>query len=145
MPDSYDAAMNYINATKVDEDEFLRYRITERFNQILRDVYSANSEKAEQYIPSAITDTNEMTGFMLELLDQVKSGKVEIETPMDAVALMMNKMGVSKQEIADVFGELPDDGNSISENMVHGIMDRFGIRDDELSEIRTRYGIAKKT
>ena len=99
MSDGYSEAMNYINETKVDEDEFLRYRITERFNQILRDVYSANSNRAEKNIPSAISDSNEMTGFMLELLDQVKAGDVEIETPMDAVAQMMNKMGVSEEEM----------------------------------------------
>ena len=99
MPDGYGAAMNYINETKVDEDEFLRYRITERFNQILRDVYSANAEKAEKNAPSAIADSNEMTGFMLELLDQVKAGEVEIETTMDAVALMMDKIGLSEEEM----------------------------------------------
>ena len=99
MPDGYGAAMNYINETKVDEDEFLRYRITERFNQILRDVYSANAEKAEKNITSAISDSNEMTSFMLELLDQVKSGEVDIETPMEAVALMMKQMWVSEEEM----------------------------------------------
>ena len=99
VPAGYGEAMNYINETKVDEDEFLRYRITERFNQMLRDVYSANAEKAEKNTPSAIADSNEMTGFMLELLDQVKAGDVEIETPMDAVALMMDKMGVSEEEM----------------------------------------------
>ncbi|MCR5540664.1 MAG: helix-turn-helix domain-containing protein [Ruminococcus sp.] len=97
MPEGYGEAINYINETKVDEDEFLRYRITERFNQILRDVYSDNAEKAEKSIPSVIADSNEMTGFMLEILDQVKAGEVEIATPMDAVALMMNKMGVSEE------------------------------------------------
>ena len=104
IPAGYGAAMNYINETKVYEDEFLRYRITERFNQILRDVFSSNAEKAEKNVPFAIMDSNEMTGFMLELLDQVKAGEVEIETPMDAVALMMVKMGVSEQEMADVWG-----------------------------------------
>jgi len=99
MPAGYGKAMNYINETKVDEDEFLRYRIIERFNQILRDVYSANADKAEKNIPSAIADSNEMTGFMLVLMDQVKAGEVEIETPMDAVVLMMNKMGVSEEEM----------------------------------------------
>lgn len=99
MPEGYSEAMSYINETKVNEDEFLRYRITERFNQMLRDVYSANADRAEKNIPSAIADSNEMTGFMLELLDQVKAGDVEIETPMDAVALMMDKMGVSEEEI----------------------------------------------
>ena len=99
VPDGYGAAINYINETKVDEDECLRYRITERFNQILREVYSANADKAEKNIPSAIVDSNEMIGFMLELLDQVKAGEVDIETPMDAVELMMDKMGVSEEEM----------------------------------------------
>ena len=123
VPDGYGAAMNYINETKVDEDEFLRYRITERFNQILRDVYLANAEKAEKNIPYAIADSNEMTGFMLELLDQVKAGDVEIETPMDVVALMMDKMGVSEQDMAQC------------------IMDKFGFNNDEFAEVLKRYWI----
>ncbi|EGC04161.1 DNA-binding helix-turn-helix protein [Ruminococcus albus 8] len=123
MPDGYGAAMNYINETKVDEDEFLRYRITERFNQMLRNVYSVNADRAEKGIPSAITESNEMTGFMLDLLDQVKAGEVDIETPMDAVELMMGKMGVSEQDMAQ------------------GIMDRFGFNNDEFAEVLKRYWI----
>ncbi|MBO4865691.1 MAG: helix-turn-helix transcriptional regulator [Ruminococcus sp.] len=145
MPAGYGAAMNYINETKVNEDEFLRYRITERFNQILRNVHSANAERAEKNVPSAIADSNEMTGFMLELLDQVKTGEVEIETPMDAVALMMVKMGVSEQEMSDVLGELPDDGESISEDMAQGILDKFGINNDDFAEVLERYGVEVKT
>ena len=38
-PDDFDNAMNYLNETVVNEDDFLRFRISERFNQILRDVY----------------------------------------------------------------------------------------------------------
>ena len=145
MHEGYSAAMNYINETKVDEDEFLRYRITERFNQMLRDVYSANADKAEKNIPSAIANSNEMTGFMLELLDQVKAGDIEIETPMDAVALMMVKMGVSEQEMTEVLAELPDNSDSISEDMAQGILDRFGINNDDFAEVLERYGIAENT
>ena len=123
MPDGYSEAMSYINETKVDEDEFLRYRITERFNQILRDVYNANADNAEKSVPSIIEASNKTTGFMLELLDQVKSGDVEIETPMDAVALMMDKMGVSEKDMAQ------------------GIMDRFGFNNDEFAEVLKRYWI----
>lgn len=141
MPDGYSEAMSYINETKVDEDEFLRYRITERFNQILRDVYSANVDTAEKSTPSAIADSNEMTGFMLELLDQVKAGEVEIETPMDAVALMMVNMGVSEKEMAEVFGELPDDGDSISDDIARDILERFGVNNDDFVEVLEKYGI----
>ncbi|SEL46489.1 helix-turn-helix domain-containing protein [Ruminococcus albus] len=141
MPEGYGSAKNYINETKVDEDEFLRYRIIERFNQILREVYSANVEDTEKNIPSAIKDSNEMTSFMLELLDQVKAGEVEIETPMDAVALMMVNMGVSEKEMAEVFGELPDDGDSISDDIARDILERFGVNNDDFVEVLEKYGI----
>lgn len=145
MPAGYGEAMNYLNETKVDEDELLRYRITERFNQILRDVYSANADTAEKNVPSAIANSNEMTGFMLELLDQVKSGEVDIETSMDAVALMMVKMGLSEQEMAEVIDKLHDDGDSISCDMAHGILERFGINNDDFAEVLERYGIEENT
>ncbi|MBO6308197.1 MAG: helix-turn-helix transcriptional regulator [Oribacterium sp.] len=130
QPDGYSDAMKYINETKVDEDEFLRYRITERFNQILRDVYAANADNANKNVPSAIAESNEMTGFMLELLDQVKSGKVEIETPMDAVAMMMVKMGVSENEMVD----LPDNADEMPKDMIKQLMDRYGMTEKDVSE-----------
>lgn len=134
MPEGYSEAMNYINETKVDEDEFLRYRITERFNQILRDVYDANANNAAKNVPSAIAESNEMTGFMLELLDQVKTGEVEIETPMDAVALMMVKMGVSEEEMREVLGELPDEGNEVPQKMIDRIMETYGLTEETVKE-----------
>ena len=139
MPDEYDEAMSYINETKVDEDEFLRYRITERFNQILRDVYNANADNAEKSVPSAIAESNEMTGFMLELLDQVKAGDVEIETPMDAVALMMVKMGVSEEEMSEVLDELPDDSENIPQDMIKQIMERYGMSAEDVTKAVTTY------
>lgn len=47
MPECYGYAMSFINEMKVDEDELLRYRITKRFNKILRDMYSDNVDRAE--------------------------------------------------------------------------------------------------
>ena len=132
MPEGYNEAMSYINETKVNEDEFLRYRITERFNQILRDVYAANTDNDAESVPSAIAESNEMTGFMLELLDQVKAGEVEIETPMDAVALLMVKMGVSEQEMIEVMDGLPDNCDEISKEMINQIMDRYGFSHEEI-------------
>lgn len=134
MPDGYGEAMSYINETKVDEDEFLRYRITERFNQILRDVYEANADNAEKSVPSVIAESNEMTGFMLELLDQVKAGEVEIETPVDAVALMMVNMGVSESEMADLLDELPENGDEMPIDILKQIMDRYGMTGKDVSE-----------
>lgn len=140
MPDGYSEAMDYINETKVDEDEFLRYRITERFNQILRDVYEANADNAEKSVPSVIAESNEMTGFMLDLLDRVKSGEVEIETPMDAVALMMVKMGVSEEEMAEVLEELPDDCNEFPEETTKIIMEKYGMTESDIALTLNKYG-----
>ena len=99
QPEGYDDAMKYINETKVDEDEFLRYRITERFNQILRDLHSEFN--AEEQMPSVISDANEMSANMIDVLDMVKKGEVEIDSPMEAVKLMMERMGVSESDMKD--------------------------------------------
>ena len=99
MPEGYDAAMNYINETNVDEDEFLRYRITERFNQILRDLHSEFN--ADEQMPPIVSDANEMTANMIDLLDMVKKREVELDSPMDAVGLMMERMGVSESDMKD--------------------------------------------
>lgn len=99
MADEYGKAIKYINETKVDEDEFLRYRITERFNQILRDVYDDNADKVSEDIPSAIKSTNEMAESMVDVLDMVKVGEVELEDPFVAVALLMEKMNVTDEQV----------------------------------------------
>ena len=109
MPEGYGEAMNYINETKVDEDEFLRYRITERFNQILRDIYADNSAKAQEQVPPIIADTNDMTAHMIDVLDMVKSGTAQIETPDDAVQLMIERMGVTEQDMIELCDWFLDD------------------------------------
>ena len=134
MPEGYGEAMSYIKEIKVNEDEFLRYRITERFNQILRDVYVANADNANKNVPSAIAESNEMTGFMLDLLDQVKAGEVEIETPMDAVALLMVRMGVSEQEMIEVMDGLPEDGDEVPQKMIDKIMKTYGLTEETVKE-----------
>ena len=99
QPEGYDDVIKYINETKVDEDEFLRYRITERYNQILRDLHSEFN--AEEQMPPIVSDANEMSVNMIDLLDMVKAGEVEIDDPMDAVELLMERMGVSEDEIIE--------------------------------------------
>ena len=100
QPEGYDDAMKYINETKVDADEFLRYRISERFNQILRDLHSKFN--ADEQMPTVIADANEMSANMIDLLDMVKKGEVEIDSPMDAVELMMERMGVRERDMKDI-------------------------------------------
>ena len=107
-PDEYGEAMTYINETKVNEDEFLRYRITERFNQILRDVYDDNAVNASPTIPPAIAETNEIAGHMVDILDKVRSGKIRLECPEDAVELLAKRMGV-REEVLDGLLDLLND------------------------------------
>ena len=105
-PEGYDDALRYINETKVNEDEFLRYRITERFNQILRDVYDDNAVNASPSIPPAIAETNEIAGHMVDILDKVKSGEIRLDCPEDAVELLAERMGVSAEDLetlAEIF------------------------------------------
>lgn len=94
-------AVIYINETVVNEDDFLRFRISERFNQILRDVYDNNTDKV---VPKS--STNEMTSHMVDVLNMVKSGELELDTPEDAVAVMMERMGVSEEDVMRAFEEL---------------------------------------
>ena len=98
-PDRYDEAINYINETKVNEDEFLQYRITERFNQILRDLYAEHNAEEKERVPPIISDTNAMTGYMVEILDKVKSGEVHLDSPEQAAMLLAERMGVSEEDI----------------------------------------------
>ena len=111
QPDGYDDAMKYINETKVDEDEFLRYRITERFNQILRDLYAENNRSAKEQVPPIISETNAMTGYMVEILDKVKSGEVQLDSPEQAAMLLAERMGVSEEEMKDLIGMWLNDGD----------------------------------
>ena len=102
-PDEFNNAIHYMNETVVNEDDFLRFRISERFNQILRDVYDdyANNDNDKPQ-----NTTNEVTGHMVDVLDMVKSGELKLDTPEDAVAVMMERMGISEMEINKLYDEL---------------------------------------
>ena len=109
QPEGYDEAIKYINETKVDEDEFLRYRITERFNQILRDLYAENNRSAREQVPPIISETNAMTAYMVDILDKVKSGEVQLDSPEQAARLLAERMRVSEKEIKEIMGILIED------------------------------------
>ena len=109
QPEGYDEAIKYINETKVDEDEFLRYRITERFNQILRDLYAENNADVQEQVPPIISETNAMTGYMVDILDKVKSGEVQLDSPEQAAMLLAERMGVPDEGMKELIGLLMDD------------------------------------
>ena len=102
QPEGYDEAIKYINETKVDENEFLRYRITERFNQILRDLYAENNTATREKDPPIISETNAMAGYMVDVLDKIKSGEVQLDSPEQAVMLLAERMGVSEHDIKEL-------------------------------------------
>ena len=102
-PEDFNNAMNYMNETVVNEDDFLRFRISERFNQILCDVYDAYANNNNDKPQNA---TNEVTGHMVDVLNMVKSGEIKLDTPEDAVAIMMERMGASQTDMLSLFDEL---------------------------------------
>ena len=112
QPDGFDEAIKYINETKVDEDEFLRYRITERFNQILRDLYAENNRSAREQLPPIISEANAMTAYMVDILDKVKSGEVQLDSPEQAAMLLAERMGVEKTDMQGLMGLLLNEDNN---------------------------------
>ena len=115
-PDDFDSAMNYLNETVVNEDDFLRFRISERFNQILRDVYELYKSNIGKKVTQKKNSINEMTGDILTVLDKIKSGEVKVDSIEDAMAVMMEQMGVSNTDMAeaimaseDIFVESDED------------------------------------
>lgn len=93
-PEGYDEAIRYMNETVVQEDEFLRYQITERFNQILRDMYAELSADVSNSISLRTNGINEMSGHIHSALDKIKSGEMKIDTLEDALEIMMGEMGM---------------------------------------------------
>lgn len=100
-PDDFDSAMNYLNETVVNEDDFLRFRISERFNQILRDVYELYKSSVGEKIPRNKNSINEMTVGILEVIDKIKSGEVKVDSIEDAMEAMMKQMGVSDADMVE--------------------------------------------
>lgn len=107
-PDDFDNAMNYLNETVVNEDDFLRFRISERFNQILRDIYELYKASANDKIPQKKNSINEMMGDILTVLDKIKSGEVAVNSVEEAMAAMMAQMGVSDTEMSEAIMSFDD-------------------------------------
>ena len=51
---------------------------------------------------------------------------------MDAVALMMVKMGVSEGEMSEVMAELPDNCEEIPNGIIRKIMKKYGITERDV-------------
>ena len=105
-PEGYNSTLNYINETLVNDDDYLRFRISERFNQILRDVYNANKENVREDIPQRISESNEITGHMVDILAKVKSGELKFDSPEEAIGIMMERMNVGEADMVAAFDML---------------------------------------
>ena len=106
-PEGYDEAIHFMDETVVNEDEFLRYRITERFNQILRDVYREYAVEFADMAEQRSAPMEEMAANILTVLDRIKSGEVKVDSVEDSLAAMMGQMGVTEEEM--VIGLLDED------------------------------------
>lgn len=85
--------------TAMNEDDFLRFRIYEKLNQILRDVYE---------LPARLVSINEMTGNILTVLDKIKSDDVMIGSIENAIAAIMKQMGLPDTDMAEARMEVGD-------------------------------------
>ena len=105
-PEDFDNAMTYMNETIVDEDDFLRFRISERFNQILRDTYTLYQENVRGDIPQRKDSVNEMTSDILTVLDQIKTENIKLDSPEQAIELMAKQMKLEIKSPLDLIRDL---------------------------------------
>ena len=98
-PEGYAEAMRFMDETVVNEDEFLRYRITERFNQILRDVYKDYAVEFADMAKRRSAPMADMAANILTMLDKIKSGEVKVDSVEDSLAAMMGQMGVTEEDV----------------------------------------------
>ena len=94
----YESAMNYMNETVVNENDFLRFRISERFNQIWRDVFELHKVNVDENTPKRTDCINQMTGDILTVLDKIKAEGLQLDSPEDAIRMMIEQMNVSEDE-----------------------------------------------
>lgn len=105
-PEDFNNAMTYMNETIVDEDDFLRFRISERFNQILRDTFKAYQKNARPDIKERTYSVNDMTADILTVLDKIKAEGKQLDSPEDAIMMMAEKMGYSGEGFDDLMDEM---------------------------------------
>lgn len=100
-PVDYESTMNYMNETVVAEDDFLRFRISERFNQILRDVYADYNNNVDDSVQKRSDISNEMTAGICSALDRIKSGEIKINDVGDVIDVMMREFDVSETDMVE--------------------------------------------
>jgi len=100
-PEGYDSAMRYISETQVNEDEFLRFRISERFNRIIRDIYGNHTNAENEHFIERMAESKMLSSCMLKALEKVKSGEIVVNDFEDALNIVFKEAGVDFPELSD--------------------------------------------
>ena len=100
-PEGYDSAMRYISETPVNEDEYLRFRISERFNRILRDVYNHHSSAVNKDFINRMAESKMLSSSMLKALERIKSGELVVNDFEDALKIVLDESDVDFPDLSD--------------------------------------------
>lgn len=100
-PDGYDSAMRYLSETPVNEDEYLRFRISERFNMILRDVYNHHSSSVNREFINRMAESKMLSSSMLKALERIKSGELVVNDFEDALKIVLDESDVDFPDLSD--------------------------------------------
>lgn len=98
-PEGYDSAMRYITETQVNEDEFIRFRISERFNRILRDIYKSREPQVDESVQERLEDTQSMSEYFLKTLEDFKHGKSQYDRFDHALQAMWETFGINDEDV----------------------------------------------
>ena len=100
-PEGYDNAMRYLSETPVNEDEFLRFRISERFNMILRDVYNHHSSSVNREFIERMAESKMLSSSMLKAIERIKSGELVVNDFDDALNIVLDETDVEFPDLSN--------------------------------------------
>ncbi len=100
-PEGYDSAMRYLSETPVNEDEYLRFRISERFNMILRDVYNHHSSSVNREFIDRMAESKMLSSSMLKAIERIKSGELVVNDFDDALNIVLDETDVDFPDLSD--------------------------------------------
>lgn len=100
-PEGFDSAMKYIDETQVNEDEFLRFRISERFNRILRNIYDNHTSTVNQKFVDRMAESKMLSSCMLKAIEKIKSGELVVNDFEDALDAVFREAGVECPELTE--------------------------------------------
>ena len=100
-PEGFDSAMKYIDETQVNEDEFLRFRISERFNRIIRNIYDDHASTVNQKFVDRMAESKMLSSCMLKAIEKIKSGELVVNDFEDALDAVFREAGVECPELTE--------------------------------------------